>query len=161
MIADVLHCSCFRDLHSPWFYLGIYVLINVCVCIFALVRDLFGRFIALKACRLLFSDMLVACLYAPMEFYDTTPLGRIINRFSKDVYTIDEQIPQTVRGYLGSMCKVIGVCAYITIITPLFVLCLVPVCAFYYVSQKYYIKTSRELTRLDGTSRSPIFALFR
>jgi ATP-binding cassette subfamily C (CFTR/MRP) protein 1 len=77
------------------------------------------------------------------------------------VYTIDEQIPQTARGYLGSMCKVVGVCVYICIITPLFVLCLLPVCAFYYFSQKYYIQTSRELTRLDSTSRSPIFALFR
>lgn len=95
-----------------------------------------------------------------MSFFDTTPLGRVINRFSKDIYTIDEQIPQTVRSYLGTMAKVISTILYICIITPLFMLGLIPIMGFYYIAQRYYIKTSRELTRLESTSRSPIYALF-
>jgi ABC-type multidrug transport system fused ATPase/permease subunit len=153
--------SAHKELHSAWFYLGIYVLINLFVVVFMLIRDLFGRLISLHACKILFSDMLLCVLYAPMSFFDTTPLGRIINRFSKDIYTIDEQLPQTIRGYLGSLCKVIGVLLYICVITPFFIVCLVPIIVFYSVSQKYYIRTSRELTRLDSMSRSPIFALFR
>lgn len=95
-----------------------------------------------------------------MAFFDTTPLGRIINRFSKDIYTIDEQIPITIRGYAQTMVKVCITLLYIVIILPFFMIGLVPVFIFYYYSQKYYIKTSRELTRLESTSRSPIYALF-
>ena len=152
---------CGRDYASPWYFLAIYVLINIGVVIFMLSRDLYGRLIALRAAKVLFNDLLGAVLFAPMAFFDTTPLGRIVNRFSKDIYTIDEQIPQTSRGYLSTMYKVLGVLIYICVITPMFIVLLVPICLFYRISQRYYIKTSRELTRLDSTSRSPIFALFR
>lgn len=50
---------------------------------FALSRELYSRLRSWSAGRALFRDMLSAVLYAPMTFYDTTPLGRIINRFSK------------------------------------------------------------------------------
>jgi len=93
-------------------------------------------------------------------FYDTTPLGRILNRFSKDIYTIDEQLPATIRMYVGSLTKVCGVLLYIVIVTPFFIFSLIPIAIFYYFSQKYYIRTSRELSRLESISRSPIYALF-
>ena len=54
-----------------------------------------------------------------------------------------------------------GVLLYTCFVTPLFIVGLVPICAFYWIAQRYYIKTSRELTRLESTSRSPIYALFR
>ena len=95
-----------------------------------------------------------------MSFFDSTPLGRVLNRFSKDTYVIDENIPSTVRWYVGSMAKIIGVVIYITIVTPLFILGLIPISIGYYAAQRYYIKTSRELARLDSLSRSPIYALF-
>ena len=101
-----------------------------------------------------------AVLYSPMSFYDTTPLGRILNRFSKDMYTIDEQLPNTVRMYIITIARITLAIFYTCILTPLFVIGLVPVIYFYRVSQAYYIKTSRELTRLENTSRSPIYALF-
>jgi ABC-type multidrug transport system fused ATPase/permease subunit len=76
-----------RDLHTAWFYLAIYVVINMVVVAFFLLRDLYGRLIALRAAKLLFEDMLNACLYAPMVFFDTTPLGRIVNRFGYQLAT--------------------------------------------------------------------------
>lgn len=150
---DHYHCT-------PWFYLGIYIAINMTVVAFSFVRELYVRMRALEAGRSMFIELLGAVLFSPMSFFDTTPLGRVINRFSKDIYTIDEQIPQTVRGYLGTMAKVISTILYICVITPMFMLGLLPIMAFYYIAQRYYIKTSRELTRLESTSRSPIYALF-
>jgi ATP-binding cassette subfamily C (CFTR/MRP) protein 1 len=136
------------------------VLINCVVVAFAFARELYVRLRSLEAGRSMFLELVSAVLFSPMSFFDTTPLGRVINRFSKDIYTIDEQIPQTVRGYLGTMAKVISTILYICIITPMFMFGLIPIMVFYYMAQRYYIKTSRELTRLESTSRSPIYALF-
>ncbi|CAM9655882.1 unnamed protein product, partial [Ectocarpus fasciculatus] len=56
--------------------------------------------------------------------------------------------------------KVVSVILYIVFVTPLFILGLGPIFGFYYFAQRYFIKTSRELARLDSGSRSPIYALF-
>jgi hypothetical protein len=53
---------------------------------------------------------------------------------------VDENIPQTIRWYFACIAKVTGVLLYITAITPLFIIGLVPICAFYFIAQRYYIK---------------------
>jgi ABC-type multidrug transport system fused ATPase/permease subunit len=58
------------------------------------------------------------------------------------------------------MAKVVGAILYVIVVTPLFLVALVPIIVFYVRTQRYYIKTSRELARLDNISRSPIYALF-
>ena len=73
---------------------------------------------------------------------------------------MDEQLPQTVRWYLQSLAKVVGAILYVCVVSPLFIIFMVPIVAFYRYTQAYYIKTSRELSRLDNISRSPIYALF-
>ncbi len=62
----------------------------------------------LRASRSLFEEMLNVVLRAPMSFFDTTPTGRILNRFSKDVYTLDGQLVATMRSYLATLASVIG-----------------------------------------------------
>lgn len=148
------------DTGSAGFYLGIYVLINIAVSASMLFREVEIRLKCWKASKLLYADLLSSIMYAPMAFFDTTPLGRILNRFSKDIYTIDEQLPATIRMYVGSLTKVGGVLLYIIVVTPFFIFSLIPIAVFYYFSQKYYIRTSRELSRLESVSRSPIYALF-
>eukprot|EP01033_Poteriospumella_lacustris_P011634 gene11634-8288_t len=142
------------------YYLGIYGTINVCVVAAAFWREYYLRLKGLDAARDLFDKVLTHVLYAPMAFFDTTPLGRVTNRLSKDVYTVDEQIPGTIRGYLVTTMRVTITLLYVSSITPLFLVFLLPLGIFYYVAQRYYITTSRELTRLESSSRSPIYALF-
>mmetsp|Transcript_40055 Transcript_40055/g.94049 ORF Transcript_40055/g.94049 Transcript_40055/m.94049 type:complete len:488 (-) Transcript_40055:503-1966(-) len=95
-----------------------------------------------------------------MSFFDTTPVGRIINRFSKDIYVIDEKIPSNIRSYLGSMVSVVAVVAVVAFVTPAFAICLVPMVLFYSRQQRYFSKTYRELTRLDSVARSPLYGIF-
>ncbi len=149
-----------RNSRSYIFYLLIYIMLNILVVMAQTWREFFLRINSLTASKYLFESLIQAILYAPMSFYDTTPLGRIINRFSKDIYTIDESLPYTIRGYLGTMAKVTGILLYICIITPFFLIALIPIGLLYYFAQRYYIQTSRELTRIESTSRSPIYALF-
>ena len=138
----------------------VYALFNLATAVYFGGRDLFFRVHSWSAAVSLFEKLLSGVLYAPMAFYDTTPLGRMLNRFSKDTYSVDEQIPNTIRWYISSLARVSSAILYICVVTPLFILGLLPIILVYVSAQRYYIKTSRELSRLDSVSRSPIYALF-
>ncbi|KAI9913446.1 hypothetical protein PsorP6_005192 [Peronosclerospora sorghi] len=144
---------------SQMYYVYVYMLINLAYAVMLLIRVILLYLCSLHASRLLFNKLLNQILRAPISFFDTTPLGRIVNRMSKDVYTLDESIPGTVVGLLNTIVSVVFTLATISYVTPKFMIILAPVLAGYYCSQRYYIKTSRELQRLDSISRSPIFAL--
>lgn len=69
-------------------FLGIYALINISSALANFLRMVFLVVIGLRASKVLFHDLLKVVLRAPMSFFDTTPVGRIVNRFSKDIYTV-------------------------------------------------------------------------
>ncbi len=87
------------------------------------------------ASRLLHSRLLTSILKAPMSFFDTTPLGRIMNRFSKDIDTVDINIPMTIRIWLGTFSGVITTLVVISYSTPIFLSVIVPLGIMYYFVQ--------------------------
>eukprot|EP00750_Incisomonas_marina_P031430 INCI8140.1.p1 GENE.INCI8140.1~~INCI8140.1.p1 ORF type:complete len:1674 (+),score=297.41 INCI8140.1:503-5524(+) len=124
---------------------------------FNLTVFIFG---ALRASRVMHHRMLWRLLRAPMAFFDATPIGRILNRFSKDMYTVDEQLQYSMYMYVSCMFSVVATIAIITYATPVFLLAIVPAMWFYSATQDFFIATSRELMRLTSVSRSPIFSHF-
>lgn len=148
-----------QDPDSQMFYVYVFMALNGAYAVSLFIRVVLLYLGGLRASRVLFSELLSRVLRAPIAFFDTTPLGRIVNRLSKDVYTVDESIPSTLGMLLNTTIFVLTTIVTISFITPSFMLILVPVSIGYYVSQRYFIKTSRELQRLDSISRSPIFAL--
>ena len=116
-------------------------------------------FAGIRASRVLFNDLLDVILRAPMSFFDTTPIGRIMNRFSKDLYTVDEQLVVSLRSYLVTMTSVLSSIVVTTSVTPQFIFGLIPLLFFYVHQQKYFTMSYRELKRLDSITRSPIYAL--
>ncbi|KAI1286881.1 ATP-binding cassette sub-family C member 3 [Halotydeus destructor] len=117
-------------------------------------------FATLKASNLLHNQMLDRVLRAPMSFFDTTPLGRILNRFGKDVENLDYGIRMSINRFVGGFFQTIVTFAAISLQTPFFLVPLIPLFLIYYVVQKYYIKTSRQLRRLESNSRSPVYSHF-
>ncbi|OQV14983.1 Multidrug resistance-associated protein 1 [Hypsibius exemplaris] len=115
----------------------------------------------IRASKNLHQSLLYRILRSPMSFFDTTPLGRIVNRFSSDVSTIDTLVPAHIEFFLYCSFTVIASLVTITISLPPFAAVVVPVGLFYYFIQRFFISTSRQLKRLESVSRSPIFSHFQ
>lgn len=98
-------------------------------------------------------------LRANVTFFDTNPLGRILNRFSADIGITDDQLPHTL--YDFSMLAFLVLGALVTTVSTLpFVLLSVPFLGWYFFSvRQVFVTSSRELKRLEGLARSPIFAM--
>ena len=79
--------------------------------------------------------MLKNILRSPMSFFDTTPLGRVLNRFSKDIYMIDEVIPFSARAFLVTFFTVLSSLIVIIVTTPIFIIAIIPLGIFYYLVQ--------------------------
>uniref|UniRef100_A0AAR2JY90 ATP-binding cassette, sub-family C (CFTR/MRP), member 3 n=1 Tax=Pygocentrus nattereri TaxID=42514 RepID=A0AAR2JY90_PYGNA len=111
------------------------------------------------ACKL-HQSLLDNKFHTPQAFFDTTPIGRIINRFSKDIYVIDEALPYTVLMFLGTFFASLSTMIVIIFSTPIFAVVIVPLALIYFFVQRFYVATSRQLKRLESVSRSPIYSHF-
>ncbi|KAM9726615.1 ATP-binding cassette sub-family C member 2 [Menidia menidia] len=115
---------------------------------------------SVAASRILHSRLLNNIVRVPMLFFDTTPTGRVVNRFAKDIFAIDEAIPQSFRSWLLCLLGVIGTLFVICLATPFFTIIIIPLAVIYFFVQRFYVATSRQLRRLDSVSRSPIYSHF-
>ncbi|CAI7921045.1 unnamed protein product, partial [Closterium sp. NIES-53] len=114
----------------------------------------------LTAARSLHSRLLARVLRLPMAFFDSQPSGRLLNRFTRDMEQMDLQLPDTLLSYLSCLFQVVFAIMVIVIVTPPFLLPLIPLLLLYRRIQTVYIAASRELKRIDSLARSPIFAHF-
>jgi ATP-binding cassette subfamily C (CFTR/MRP) protein 1 len=114
----------------------------------------------LRAAFILHNIMLSHVLKSPMSFFDTTPLGRIVNRFAKDVDVVDNTLPMNLKSWIQCFFTVLATITIITISTPWFLAAIIPLGIIYYLIQRFYVATSRQLKRLESISRSPIYSHF-
>uniref|UniRef100_A0A1I8GXG4 ABC-type glutathione-S-conjugate transporter n=1 Tax=Macrostomum lignano TaxID=282301 RepID=A0A1I8GXG4_9PLAT len=141
-------------------YLGGYGGIGVAQSVFVLLFAIVAAMAFVISSRQLHSKMLSNILKAPMSFFDTTPVGRIVNRFSRDIETIDSLLPQMFRSWISTFFNVVSTVIVISYSTPLFMTVIVPLGLLYFFIQRFFICTSRQLKRLESTTRSPIYTHF-
>ncbi|GAW21801.1 hypothetical protein ANO14919_113260 [Xylariales sp. No.14919] len=143
-------------------YLGIYFAFGVGSAALTVVQTLIlWIFCSIEASRKLHERMATAIFRAPMSFFNTTPAGRILNRFSSDIYRLDEILARTFNMLFVNFARSGFTLIVISVGTPAFVALIIPLGAVYYWVQRYYLRTSRELKRLDSVSRSPMYAHFQ
>jgi ATP-binding cassette subfamily C (CFTR/MRP) protein 1 len=144
------------------YYLGVYFLLGIGYSAAVLCQTcIMWIFCSIQGSRKLHNDMAVSVLRAPMSFFETTPIGRILNRFSSDIYKIDEVLSRVFSMFFSNSVKVLFTIGVIVYSTWQFLFLIVPLLILYGYYQQYYLRTSRELRRLDSISRSPIFANFQ
>ena len=109
----------------------------------------------------LHEQMLTTILNAPVAFFDVTPLGRILNRFSSDMNVVDEELSQTSSQVLNSLFACVGAVGAIAGATKgTFLILLLPIVYVYANIQTFFRKTNTAVARLESVSRSPIYADF-
>uniref|UniRef100_A0A663MAA8 ATP binding cassette subfamily C member 2 n=1 Tax=Athene cunicularia TaxID=194338 RepID=A0A663MAA8_ATHCN len=140
--------------------IGVFGALGLLQALFLLFATLLSARGAMRASRVMHQQLLSNILRVPMSFFDTTPTGRIVNRFAKDIFTIDETIPMSFRSWLSCFMAIISTLLMISLATPFFALIIIPLSIFYYFVLRFYVSTSRQLRRLDSVTRSPIYSHF-
>ncbi|KAI9034703.1 P-loop containing nucleoside triphosphate hydrolase protein [Hyaloraphidium curvatum] len=141
-------------------YMSVYVVLGLLQGLCALLMGLLLSFQGRLASKRMHEAALGRVLHAPSSFFDQTPVGRIMNRFSKDVDAADNTLPETWRMFFTTFSTAFSTLILISIVQPIFIGVMVPMMVAYYFAQSFYRSTARELKRLDSISRSPLFANF-
>ncbi|XP_010618468.1 canalicular multispecific organic anion transporter 2 isoform X1 [Fukomys damarensis] len=140
--------------------LGVYATLGLLQGVLVMLAAFTMAMGAVQAARLLHHTLLQNKMRSPQSFYDTTPSGRILNRFSKDIHVIDEVLAPNVLLLLNIFHITLSTLLVIMASTPLFTVVIVPLAVLYIFVQRFYVATSRQVKRLESVSRSPIFSHF-
>ena len=127
---------------------------------FTFVRAVLLARFGVHASETLHRNLLHSILQAPQSFFDTTPLGRIISRFSKDLYSIDLELVDYFDFFLFATLNVFISLGTILFVTPWFGIALIPLGFFYFKILNYFRRISRETKRIESVRRSPVYAFF-
>uniref|UniRef100_A0A3B3ZRJ8 Uncharacterized protein n=1 Tax=Periophthalmus magnuspinnatus TaxID=409849 RepID=A0A3B3ZRJ8_9GOBI len=140
---------------------GVYAALGIAQGLFLLVNGLLCRaYSMLHAAKVTHCKLLCGVLRAPQAFFESTPIGRLLNRFSKDVDAIDSHIPDNIDIWMRTFWYTLTVLLICCALTPMFLLVIAPLTLFYWWVQRFYVATSRQLKRLESVSRSPIYSHF-
>ncbi|KAI9241814.1 MAG: hypothetical protein BYD32DRAFT_432726 [Podila humilis] len=116
--------------------------------------------VGLRASALMHNNLLQRVLRLPMSFFDTTPVGRIMNRFSSDMDSVDEQLPFYMSDVIFYLTTVLGTLIVISFSVPMFLAVIPFLVIFYLIIQTYYIRSARALKRIYSISKSPLYQHF-
>ncbi|KAJ5461400.1 ABC transporter 7 [Penicillium daleae] len=142
------------------YYLGVYALLGIAYILISLSREAVLFWGSLHASWKIHDNLLRAVMHAKFRFFDSTPLGQMMNRFSKDVESVDQEVAPVAIGMLHSLASVIMIVILISVITPGFLIAGVFITLVYTALGAVYLNSSRDLKRLESVQRSPLYQQF-
>ncbi|OJD31060.1 abc transporter [Diplodia corticola] len=146
--------------YSEGAYIGVYAALGftqaMLMFVFSVALSVFGT----KGSKVMLHQAITRVLRAPMSFFDTTPLGRITNRFSKDIDTMDNALTDSMRMFLLTMAMITSVFALIIAYFHYFAIALGPLFVLFVFSASYYRASAREIKRHESVLRSTVFSRF-
>lgn len=145
---------------ETWYYFGIYFGLAIIVCLIGALRSYIAMSISLRASSLVFRRLLHVILRTPMQWLDTVPIGRILNRFTADLYVMDSRLALDLTALLNSGMDCIGVITGAVLVRPILLLFggLLLYGSVWYTRK--YLMAAREVKRLECIARSPIYQQF-
>jgi ABC-type multidrug transport system fused ATPase/permease subunit len=142
------------------FYIGVYAAFGLGVIIAANIQTIVLLVGSRFASQNLHARLLDAILYSPLRFFEVTPIGRILNRFSKDIESVDSDVIEMCRHFIDQIILGTTIITVIGTVAPIFLLVVPFISIIYGYIAHIYLTSSRELKRLESTTRSPLYAQF-
>ncbi|XXG48214.1 hypothetical protein AAC387_Pa02g2725 [Persea americana] len=136
--------------------IGVYAGISAFSGIFVYLRIFFAAHLGLKASKAFFSSLMNSVFKAPMLFFDSTPVGRILTRASSDMSVLDLDIPFALAFALSGLIDVITTILVMATVTWQVLLVAIPIILAARYFQGYYLASARELMRINGTTKAPV-----
>ncbi len=146
--------------HSELVFLSVYLILVSLGLIFVFLRVFILLSWGLKASHKLHLGLLNGVLKSPLHFFDTTPIGQVLNRFSKDTEAVDSELPSVYLEITSCIFTIISTFCIIFISNSYFILFSIPILMVYFNIQNKFRRASREVKRMEDVSRSPIYAHF-
>uniref|UniRef100_A0A3Q3MK45 Multidrug resistance-associated protein 4 n=1 Tax=Labrus bergylta TaxID=56723 RepID=A0A3Q3MK45_9LABR len=125
---------------------------------FGYARSLLIFHVLVRSAQTLHNSMFNAIIRTPVRFFDINPIGRILNRFSKDISQMDSTLPITFVDVYQLMLQNIGVVAVAASVIPHILIPVLPLLLFFLYLRRFYLSTSRDVKRLESTTRSPVYS---
>ncbi|XP_054270037.1 probable multidrug resistance-associated protein lethal(2)03659 [Macrosteles quadrilineatus] len=132
--------------------------ITAATVIVTLFRSYLFFYLCMRASRRLHDTMFNSITRATMHFFNTNSSGRILNRFSKDMGSIDEQLPAALIDCLQIGLSLIGIIVVVGLVNYWLMVPTVFIGILFYFLRNFYLSTSRSVKRLEGVTRSPVFS---
>ncbi|XP_016365866.1 multidrug resistance-associated protein 4-like [Sinocyclocheilus rhinocerous] len=140
------------------FYLGIYAGLTGATVIFGFMRFLIMFNALVNSAETLHNRMFNSILRTPVRFFDINPIGRILNRFAKDIGHLDSLLPWTFVDFIQVFLQIIGVIAVASSVIPWILIPVIPLLIAFLFLRRYFLRTSRDVKRIESTTRSPVFS---
>jgi ATP-binding cassette subfamily C (CFTR/MRP) protein 1 len=153
------HSSATPQLKPHVFILG-YLLCILTLCFLSYHRSLYILTRGLDASVNSHERLLGGVLHAPLRFFESNPVGRILNRFSRDLETVELGLPRSLLDAGNCLCEIILICLVIGVFAPITIAILIPIALAYVLLFRVYRPIAREVQRLCSISLSPIFTVF-
>ncbi|EFX03767.1 ABC bile acid transporter [Grosmannia clavigera kw1407] len=142
------------------YYLLILAIIGIAGSVLAFVRDIWIFFGSLTASWKLHDQLMHYVAFSKFKFFDVTPLGQMMNRFSKDLEAVDQEVAPVAITVMTCALGIVITIVLIAMITPGFLVAALFITVLYVLLGKFYLASSRDLKRLESVQRSPLFQQF-
>lgn len=140
----------------------VYFLLGLTSGLFTLIGSVvWFSYGSIAASQTLFKTMLAAVLASPMSFFESTPIGRITNRFSSDISTLDHVIPFQIEAFIGGAFAALASILVIAWTTPISLCVILPTLIIYRRTQLYYVSSARQVRRIASSAGSPVISHFQ
>ena len=141
-------------------YIGVYAALGALQALLVFLFSFMLTILGTNASKVMLREAITRVLRAPMSFFDTTPLGRITNRFSRDVDVMDNNLTDAIRMYFFTIVMITSIFALIIAYFHYFAIALGPLYVLFFLAAAYYRSSAREVKRFESVLRSNVFAKF-
>ena len=143
-----------------WYYLWVYLGLSVLLCFFGVLKYLIMYMGSIRASRQLFNNFCFTVLRAPLRWFDTVPVGRILNRFTADFLLIDSRFCNDFAFLIYEVIQLIGIIVASVFVSPWMLIAASLLIVPGIVVALKFLPGAREVKRLESNAKSPIFELF-